>query len=78
MTHADVALLDVMSTHRDVFPDKLEAYPHLLAFTDHVTALPGIAEYLASPQRNPPANWQYLCEVNASLGRPPPVKASAH
>ncbi|GBF92103.1 hypothetical protein Rsub_04450 [Raphidocelis subcapitata] len=53
-TAADLAVYDIIHLHlRDqLFPEEMKAqYPGLVAHHDRVEALPGVKEYLASPDR---------------------------
>eukprot|EP00198_Chlamydomonas_reinhardtii_P011758 XP_001701095.1 glutathione S-transferase [Chlamydomonas reinhardtii] len=61
LTMADLCVFDIVDLHNRIFPDKMkEVYPELLAFHDHVAALPGIKEYLASPKRVAAVNGNNL------------------
>ncbi|EFJ41636.1 hypothetical protein VOLCADRAFT_107623 [Volvox carteri f. nagariensis] len=61
LTIADLAVYDIVDLHYRIFEQVMKAtYPDLLAFHAHVSGLPGIREYLASPRRLAAVNGNNL------------------
>lgn len=58
---ADIAVFDIVDLHLRIFDAEMRAaYPGLTAHHARVTAIPGVAAYLASPLRLPKVNGNDL------------------
>lgn len=75
LSFADVVLGEALSAHLELAPDILEGFPLLAAMQRALVQTPGIAAYIASPQRWPIANEAYVTSVAQVLERalPPPL-----
>ncbi|KNC48585.1 glutathione S-transferase [Thecamonas trahens ATCC 50062] len=70
LTYPDVTLVELTCYALEVLGhDVLDAYPCLAAHHAAMVALPGIAAYLASPQRYKLGDAVYVEQVNRVLGR---------
>ncbi len=69
LTFADIVLAEALSGCLDRVPDLLDPYLGLANLYRHVTGLPGIAAYLASPQRHPVPDDEYVIDVARVLQR---------
>ena len=76
LTFADVVLGEAMSAHLELVPGILNDFPLLLALQSMIVKLPGIATYLASPQRWPVADEGYVVSVAQVLERALPPHMS--
>ena len=76
LTFADVLLGEALSAHLELVPSILNGFPLLRAFQSMVVKLPGIATYLASPQRWPVADEGYVISVAQVLERALPPHMS--
>jgi len=66
---ADVVLAESTTHYAEIASDILDCNPWLAAHRERVTDHPGIAAYLASPQRWPLANADYVISVAKVLRR---------
>ncbi len=69
LTFADVVLGEALSAHIELAPDILDRFPLLAAMQKALVQTPGIAAYLASPQRWPIAGEAYVISVAQVLER---------
>ena len=69
LTFADIVLGEALTAHLELVPDILDGFPLLRAFQSMVVGLPGVAAYLASPQRWPRADEEYVISVAQVLER---------
>ena len=69
MSFADIVLVEALSAYLDWLPDILEHTHLLAALYCRVTAMPAIASYLASPQRYPMADHDYVISAARVLQR---------
>ena len=73
LTFADIVLGEALTAHIELQPECLAAYPLLAKLQRSVVCHPGIAAYLASPQRWPIADETYVLSVAAVLERALPA-----
>ncbi|MGH1357159.1 MAG: glutathione S-transferase family protein [Burkholderiaceae bacterium] len=69
LTFADVVLAEALTEYLERIPGLLESTPLLRQLHQHVLALPGIAAYLASPQRYPLPGDTYVISAARVLER---------
>lgn len=69
LSFADVVLAEALSSYLERLPDILAHSPALAALRAHITALPGIAAYLASDRRWSMPGNQYILDVARVLQR---------
>lgn len=69
LSFADVVLAEATTHYVEIAPGILDPTPRLAAHRERVTAHPGIAAYLASPQRWPLADADYVVSVAKVLRR---------
>lgn len=69
LTFADIVLGEALSAHLELDPDIFNGFPLLLGLQSMIVKLPGIAAYLASPQRWPMADEEYVINVAQVLER---------
>lgn len=73
MTFADVVLAEALSNYLEWVPGILSDTPRLEALYERVTAVPGIASYLASDLRYPKSENDYVIAVAQVLQRALPA-----
>ncbi len=73
MTFADVVLAEALGNYLEWCPDILSGTPGLQALYERVTAVPGIASYLASDLRYPKSENDYVIAVAQVLQRALPA-----
>jgi len=73
LSFADILLAEALSNYHEIAPDLLETTPLLDALRRSVTALPGIAAYLGSPNRWPMPDATYVIDVARVLRRALPA-----
>ena len=73
LSFADVVLTEALTAYLELVPDILAATPGLAGLQRRVTAHPGIAAYLASPNRWPVPDDQYVIDVARVLQRALPA-----
>jgi len=69
LSFADVVLTEALTSYRELVPDILDPTPGLADLQRRITELPGIAAYLASPNRWPVPDDQYVIDVARVLRR---------
>ena len=69
LSFADIVLAEALSAYLEWIPDIMAHTPLLAALYDRVTAMPTIASYLASPQRYPMADHDYVISAARVLQR---------
>lgn len=73
LSFADVLLTEVLSNYHEISPGFFETTPLLNGLRAHVVSHPGIADYLASPNRWPLPDDQYVIDVARVLCRALPA-----
>ena len=76
MTFADVVLAEALSAYLEWCPDILGDKPLLDALHERISNEPGVARYLHSTQRYPPAGDSYVVDVARVLQRALPPHMS--
>ncbi len=69
LSFADVVLAEALTSYLELQPDILDQTPALAALQRRVVEHPGIAAYLASPNRWPTPDAQYVIDVARVLQR---------
>ncbi len=69
LTFADVVLAEALTSYLELVPDILDGTPGLAALQARVVAHPGIAAYLASPNRWRTPDAEYVIDVARVLQR---------
>ena len=69
LSFADVVLTEALTAYLEIVPDILDETPGLASLQRRVTEHPGIAAYLASPNRWPTPDAQYVIDVARVLQR---------
>ena len=73
LTFADVVLAEALTSYLELVPDILDDAPGLADLQARLVARPGIAAYLASPNRWPTPDDQYVIDVARVLQRALPA-----
>lgn len=73
LSFADVVLAEAATHYAEIAPGILDGTPRLAAHRERVTAHPGIAAYLVSPERWPLADADYVIAVAKVLRRALPT-----
>ncbi len=76
LSYADVLLTETLSNYYEISPGFFETTPLLNGLRTRVTSHPGIAAYLASPNRWPMPDDQYVIDVARVLRRALPAHMS--